>query len=396
MKAVILGAGKSTRTYPLTLTRPKLLLTVMNKTLLEHNLEALEGLVDEVIVVVGYKKEMLIERFSDYKGFKLRFVEQKEQLGTGDALRCAREFLSGKFLVMNGDDIYGREDIKACIKEKHAILAQESSQPERFGVVEQSSDNLVRIVEKPADPKSKLINTGLYVLSDKIFDFELKETERGELELVDYANGLARKEQVKVKQVCSHWLPVGYPWHIIEANKALLQKMEPKVEGVIEDGAILKGAVRIGKGTLVKSGTYIEGPVLIGEDSMIGPSAYIRPDTTIGNRCKIRAEVFDAVIMDDSVAKHYSYVAHSVLGEDVNIGAGTITADYRHDGKNNITIVKGQKIDSGRRKLGSFMGDHVRTGINTSIYPGRKIWPGCGTLPGSVVKKDIMVEESGR
>ena len=107
MKAVVLAAGKSTRTYPLTLTRPKPLLEVANKPILQHNLESLSGLIDEVILVVGYRKEMIKERFGEeFNGIKLTYVEQKEQLGTGHALLHAEGYVSGRFLVLMGDDIY--------------------------------------------------------------------------------------------------------------------------------------------------------------------------------------------------------------------------------------------------------------------------------------------------
>jgi bifunctional UDP-N-acetylglucosamine pyrophosphorylase/glucosamine-1-phosphate N-acetyltransferase len=94
--------------------------------------------------------------------------------------------------------------------------------------------------------------------------------------------------------------------------------------------------------------------------------------------------------MKNSTAKHFSYIGHSVIGEDVNIAAGTVTSDYRHDGKEHTTMINGRKIGTNRRKLGAFIGDNVRTGINTSIYPGRKIWPGMFTLPGEIVKEDKM------
>jgi bifunctional UDP-N-acetylglucosamine pyrophosphorylase/glucosamine-1-phosphate N-acetyltransferase len=94
--------------------------------------------------------------------------------------------------------------------------------------------------------------------------------------------------------------------------------------------------------------------------------------------------------MDKATAKHNSYIGHSVIGENCNIACGTVTADYRHDSKSNTTLVQGKKIDTGRRKLGAFIGDNVRTGIGTLIYPGRKIWPNKSTLPGQVVKEDIV------
>ena len=152
---------------------------------------------------------------------------------------------------------------------------------------------------------------------------------------------------------------------------------------------MIKGNVVVGAGTIVNSFVTIEGPVVIGENCIIGPGTHIRSHTSIGNNCNMgKIELYDAIIMDGTVSKHTSYVGHSVVGCNVNIGAGTITADYRNDGQNNVTLVKGQKVDSGRRKLGAFIGDNVNTGIGTLIYPGRKIWPGLGTLPGEIIQKD--------
>ena len=108
---------------------------------------------------------------------------------------------------------------------------------------------------------------------------------------------------------------------------------------------------------------------------------------------KHRSEVFDTIIFDNTTAKHYSYLGHSVVGSNCNIAAGTITADYRHDGKNHITLVKGQKIDTGRRKLGSIIADNVNTGINTSIYPGRNFFPNTNSKPGEVIINDVKDEQ---
>ena len=111
MKAVILVAGKSTRTHPLTLSKPKPLLKIANTTLLEYNLNQLDGLVEEVILVVGYKKEMIKDMFGDsFKKVKITYVEQIEQNGTGGALLSVKNHLKGKFLVMNGDDLFSKKD----------------------------------------------------------------------------------------------------------------------------------------------------------------------------------------------------------------------------------------------------------------------------------------------
>ncbi len=391
IKAVILAAGRSTRTYPLTVTRPKPLLKVANRTIIEHNLDQLSGLVDEVAIIVGFKKEMIMEKLGmEYKGMKITYIIQKEQTGTGSALFQAKDFIEDRFIMLYGDDIYSSADLRAAISKKYCVLAKKVPDPQNFGVFETRGKYMKTIVEKPEEFVSDLANCGAFVLDRSVFDISLEKTERGEFEATDYLAGFAEKHDVEVVIVKDYWFPIVYPWSLLDANSHFLSLMKGRIEGVVEDGAVLKGEVVVGRGTVIKSGTYIEGPVLIGENCTIGPNTYIRPDTTIGNNCNIRAEMFDAIIFDDTTAKHDSYIGHSVLGYDVNIGAGTITSDYRHDGKNHITVVNGRKIDSGRRKLGSFMGDHVRTAIHTSIYPGRKIWPYTGTLPGQIVKKDLM------
>ncbi|MDO8740163.1 MAG: sugar phosphate nucleotidyltransferase [Candidatus Woesearchaeota archaeon] len=392
MQAIILAAGNSTRTLPLTVTRPKSLLKIANKSILAHNLEQLEDLVDEVILVVGFKAEMIKATFGNkYKQITIKYVEQKEQLGTGHALLQAEEYAKERFIVLGGDDLFFREDLLKLKNEKYVLLAQEVEKPENFGIVEEEKGYLKKIVEKSSKPISNLANIGCYLLDRNIFSLikQVKKSERNEYELTDAINELAKKEKLKVIR-SQYWIPIGYPWDLLNANQILLSKIKSsEIKGNIEEGVTIRGEIIVGKGTIIKGGSYIEGPVIIGESCIIGPNAYIRPDTAIGNNCKIRGELFDTIVMDNSVAKHNCYLGHSVIGEDVNISAGTITSDYRHDGKSNITIVKGKKVDSGRIKLGAFIGDHVRTGINTSVYPGRKIWPNKTTLPGEIVKEDV-------
>ncbi|MBU3942294.1 MAG: NTP transferase domain-containing protein [Nanoarchaeota archaeon] len=394
MKAVIMAAGKGVRCYPLTVTRPKPLLKIVDKTLLEHNLEQLKGLVDEAIIIVGYKKEMIMSKIKKrYYKIKITYVEQKEQLGTGNALMQAEKFVKDKFIVMGGDDLFSKVDIKNCLRHKYCVLGKDVDDPERFGIIYCKGGFFKEIIEKSEKPKSNLANTGLYILGNKIFDIlkKIKKTSRGEYEIPSAINELAKKEKVSCEKVRDYWIPITYPWNYLEANVFMLGRMRKRqIHGKIEPNVTIKGNVFVGEGTLIKSGTYIEGPVYIGNDCEIGPNAFIRKDTIIMDMVRTRAEVVDSVLMDSVTAKHNCYIGHSVIGENANIGAGTITADYRHDAKDNITIVNGKKIDSKRRKLGAFIGDNVNTGIGTLIYPGRKIWPGLGTLPGEVVTKDII------
>ncbi len=391
IQAVIMAAGKSTRTWPLTLTKPKPLLKVMNKEIIKHNLEALQGLVGEVIIIVGFKKEMIIEEIGHkYGKLKIRYAEQKTQLGTGHALKYVEKLIKGKFIVMGGDDIFSKKDIKACLRHKYAVLGCKVEDPGRFGVFVVKGKEVKKVVEKPKKFVSDIANAGLYVFDKSVFKFKLRKSQRGEYEIIDYINALIKKERVVCENVKGRWLSVGYPWDLIEANSVLVSEMKNDIKGKVEKNVIVKGKLKAGKGTKILSGTYIKGNVIIGENCLIGPNCYLRGNTSIGNGCHIgqAVEIKNSIIMDNAKVPHLSYIGDSVIGKNSNLGAGTITANLKHDNENVRSVVKGKIVDTGRRKLGTIIADDVHTGINTTIYPGRKIWPGVSTLPGEIIDKD--------
>ncbi|MFC1800494.1 bifunctional sugar-1-phosphate nucleotidylyltransferase/acetyltransferase [Nanoarchaeota archaeon] len=391
MQAILLAAGKSTRTYPLTLTKPKPLLKVANRSIIRHNLDQLVGLVDEVIIIVGYKKEMILDNLKDYKDIKLTFIEQKDQLGTGHALSLAKDMIKDKFILMNGDDLFNKKDIEACLKHDLCVLAMEVKNPEKFGIFELNENFVAKIIEKPKKPKSNLANTGLYVLNKKIFDMEMSESDRGEYEVVEAITKLAKTDKIHCETVKAYWLPIAYPWDLLNANEFFLKEIKTNIQGTVDKNATVKGNLIVGKGTQILPGVYIEGNVIIGDNCMIGPNCYIRGKTSIGNNCKVgqAVEIKNTIMMDNTKVPHLSYVGDSILGENVNFGAGTVTANLKHDHNNVKSEVKGELIDSGRKKLGAIIADNVHTGINTSLFPGRKIWPGLSTGPGEKVNRDV-------
>ncbi len=399
MQFVLLCAGKSTRTWPLTVNKPKPLLKVAGKTILEHNLEQIKQAtgkeLEEIILVVGFEKAQLIEhtkKVAEKLKLKISFIEQNNPQGTGQALHLCEKKLKDKFIVMNGDDFYSAKDLKNCVKKEFCVLAAERQDAEKFGVIEAEKNLLKGFVEKPLNPKSKLVGTGLYVLNKKIFKHKLQLSERKEFELVDYLKFLVtEKEKVFVEKVLDYWFPIAYPWDLLKANEFFVGSLkENKIEGIIEEGVHIKGKISLGKGSTLKSGTYIEGNVFIGENCEIGPNCFIRGNTSIMNGCKIgqAVEVKNSVIENGTKIPHLSYVGDSVIGENCNLGAGTITANLRHDHANVKSILKGEKIDSGRKKLGAIFGDNCKIGINSSFYPGVKLSPRTTTLPGEIVKED--------
>ncbi len=399
MKVIILAGGKSTRTMPLTATRPKSLLKVANKEILLHDFEALNGLVDSVYIVVGYKKEMIrdfVDNVKEKFSFDIYFAEQKNQLGTGDALlKVFEKFpsIEGEILILPGDDLISPKDIKNCMDSGYCILTNKVEDIRSFGAVIEKGGFLDKIIEKPKEQITNLANTSTYVVDSSIKKFldKISESPRGEYELTDAISDFSKEHKMKVVKVSDYWIPITYPWSLIDANKLLLSGMESKVEGVVEEGVHMTGTVVIGEGSVVKSGVYIEGPVMIGKNCKIGPNCYLRPGTTIGNYCHVgqAVEVKNSIFFDHSNCAHLSYVGDSVIGFNVNLGAGFITANLRHDNAHVKSIVKGKLIDTGRRKLGVIVGDNVHTGIHTSVYPGRKIWNDRTTLPGEVVRKDV-------
>ncbi|NLP10916.1 glucose-1-phosphate thymidylyltransferase, partial [bacterium] len=166
------------------------------------------------------------------------------------------------------------------------------------------------------------------------------------------------------------------------------------VAGTVEPGATLSGPVQIGKGTVVRAGSYIEGPVIIGQNCSIGPNCHIRECSSIGNNVRVGqgVEIKNSIVMSNCLLCHLAYVGDSVVGESCNLGAGTVTANTRHDGGPIHSAIKGKLMDTGRTKLGAILSDSVHTGVHTTIYPGRKLWPGVHTLPASVVDRDLFPE----
>ena len=141
----------------------------------------------------------------------------------------------------------------------------------------------------------------------------------------------------------------------------------------------------------IRSGAYIEGPAFIGEGSDIGPNCYIRPFTSIGKKVRIgnACEIKNSIIMDNTHIGHLSYVGDSVICENCNLGAGTVTANYRLDAGTIKMLVKDKVVDTGRKKLGAILGADVKAGINTLFMPGVKVGNNCWIGPNVVVYRDL-------
>ena len=183
---------------------------------------------------------------------------------------------------------------------------------------------------------------------------------------------------------------IRYPWDLLDLNVEIMATItEWSGHPAIQLGE--NARVIVGEGTKILPGVFIEGDIVIGENCKIGPNCYLRGSTSIGDNCHVgqAVEVKNSILAPGASVGHLSYVGDSYIGPKANFGAGTITSNLRHDGSNHLSAVDGNIIDTGRRKFGAIIGADVHTGINTSLYPGRKLGPGTFTLPGQVVSKDI-------
>jgi NDP-sugar pyrophosphorylase family protein len=234
MQCVILAAGAGKRMHPLTITRPKPLVEVAGKPLLDHIVSALPKVIDELIFVVGYRQEDLRAHIGDnFYGRPVRYAVQKEPLGTAYALLCAKDLLKGRFLVMLADDLHDAPSLARLVKHGMAVSVAESEHPERFGVVTLNENGTVReMIEKPSVPASNLVSTGVLVLDEHIFDYTAEPAANGERFLSNMVAQLARDYPV-VAERQDFWLPIGYPEDIAHAEACLRRHAARRV-GVAE------------------------------------------------------------------------------------------------------------------------------------------------------------------
>lgn len=222
MQVVILAAGRGVRMGKLTEDTPKPMLEINGRPILAYKIEALPKIIDEVVLVVGYLKEQIIDYFGyKYNGRKIIYVEQEELNGTGGAINLAKDILKGKFLVMMGDDLYAKKDIESVIKHDLAVLGLEVMDPERFGIIKTNEDGaVVDIVEKPNIAGPALANIGLYVLNESFFDYPLVPIGNGEYGLPQTMVRMKDKYKIYTEKA-SVWFPIGNPEDYEKAQKII-------------------------------------------------------------------------------------------------------------------------------------------------------------------------------
>lgn len=329
MKALVLSGGKGTRLRPITHTSAKQLVPVANKPILFYGLEAIAASgIKDVGIIVGDTKNEIKNAVGDGSkfGIKVTYIEQESPLGLAHAVKIAQRYLSDDDFVMYLGDNLIRDGIKSFVDEfrkkkpNAQILLAKVPNPQQFGVAELKGGKIVRLVEKPKQPKSDLALVGVYMFDKNIFEAvnNIKPSWRGELEITDAIQYLVEKKFTVIPHIINGWWKdTGKLDDMLEANRIILDTLKPENLGIIENSKI-EGKVVIQKNAEIKNST-LRGPVIIGENckiinSYIGPFTSVYFNTVIEN-----SEIEHSIILENSKVKDVKRIADSLIGQNVEI-----------------------------------------------------------------------------
>jgi len=404
MKAIVLAAGEGVRCTPLTNTRSKVMLPVANRPILEYVISALvDNGIEDLVLVVGYEKEKVMNYFGDGNDFgaRITYVDQTSQLGTAHAIGLAIPALgdgNGSFLVLNGDNIIEKETISKLIA-NHAGDATVLTTPREkvcgYGVVMSAAGKVKGIFEKPKRQISHMINTGIYIFNRDIVA-EIENTEisgRGEYEITHTLQNMVKgNRDVRVTVTKNLWMDSVYAWGLLDTNARLLADCESNISdtSVVDESVTLIGNVEIGDNTVIRPGSYIVGPVKVGDNCDIGPQVTILPSTSIGDNVSLGpyTYILNSILMDNVRVESHSHVSESIIGFNCNFGPYSICeadTDVKIEIEDELVSVD---------KTGVIVGDDCRFGSRILVEAGILVGNNCTVRSGTKVDRQMPVNST--
>ncbi|WP_041658495.1 glucose-1-phosphate thymidylyltransferase [Marinithermus hydrothermalis] len=324
MKGLILAAGRGTRLRPLTHTRPKPAIRVAGRPIIHYAVENLtrSGITEIGVVVSPDTAKDIRLALNGFKDARLTYIVQEESQGLAHAVRVAREWLGDSpFVMYLGDNLF-EHGVARFVKafqqdEADAVIALVPVEnPQQFGVAVVEGGRIVRLLEKPQNPPTNLAVAGVYVFTPEIHEIiaGLEPSARGEYEITDAIQGLIdRGRAVRGVTVEGWWKDTGRPHDLLDANRLLLEGLEPRVEGLVS-GSRVTGRVVIEPGASVLDSTIL-GPALIASGAVV-ESAFIGPFTSVGPGAQVRrAEVEFSILEDKAVVEDVNLrIQECILG----------------------------------------------------------------------------------
>jgi glucose-1-phosphate thymidylyltransferase len=336
MKALILAGGAGTRLRPITHTSAKQLVPVANKPILFYGIEAMVSAgITEIGVIVGDTRAEVMSALGDGSAFgaRITFIPQDAPLGLAHCVLIASDFLGDDDFVMYLGDNLLEQDLAAFVRAFESarqsseppaaqILLKKVPDPHRFGIAElDASGNVVRLVEKPADPPTDLALVGVYLFDRTINDAvrSIAPSARGELEITDAIQWLVDQgRRVRCELLTGWWIDTGKLTPLLEANRLLLDVIEPRIDGDVDAASSIDGRVVVEAGAVVRNST-LRGPLVIGAGATITDS-FIGPYSAIGNGCEVvHSEIEHSVIMERSRIVDIPRLEDSLIGKEAEV-----------------------------------------------------------------------------
>ncbi len=381
MKAVVLAAGEGRRLRPLTVLRPKPMVPVGNKPVLEHVVEALvEGGVTELVFVVGYRRERIQTHFGDGDdwGADIEYVVQQKQLGTGHALLQAEQEVDEEFLVVNGDSFVDAGLVADLVETGGggtAVAVTRSDEPTDYGVVETEGDEIVGLEEKPRvyDAGTETINAGVYRFDADIFDEVRRSSGDGEMALTD---AVVRRAEGKngngggVRAVYTEeWTDISHLWDVLKVNAERV------------------GGSDRARETRAHETAHVADSVAMGRNVRVGPNATVLPGTSLGDNVSVGAGavVANSVVFADGSVGENAVVRDCVVAGNASVGPNATVEGGKAD------VVVGGELHEGVR-LGGVVGDNSVVGGGACLEPGTVLGNDAALLTGATASGRI---ESG-
>jgi glucose-1-phosphate thymidylyltransferase len=334
MKGLILSGGKGTRLRPLTYTRAKQLVPVANKPVLFYGVEAIVAAgIQEIGVVVGDTREEIMNALGDGSRFgaKITYIEQDAPRGLAHAVLISEGYLRGDPFVMYLGDNLIADGITALVDDyrrigcNSQILLARVSNPEQFGVAELANGTVVRLTEKPREPRSDLALVGVYMFDETIFEAvrAIRPSQRQELEITDAIQWLVdHGKSVHPHIVSGWWKDTGKIEDMLEANRIILDTFTARGLENVDSGCRVEGKVVVEPGAKLVHST-IRGPAIIGPGAEIR-DAFVGPYTSIGAGCVVeRCEIENSIVLQGSRLERIPVrIADSLIGTNVRIHPG--------------------------------------------------------------------------
>ena len=407
MRALLLAGSESKRMWPLVDTYPKPLLDIGGKPIIQWIIEDMQAAgIRDILVSIGYRGRQVRDVLGRGHSFgvKIDYVEQQARRGVADSILVAKEELQGEdqFLVVNADILGDPRMFRRAQKHYKELGAEAvvsltlTNTPQFYGIaVIDERARIKKLVEKPQPDKiqSRYAVAGIYVFNSDIFS--LLEKTHDLPTAIQHL--ITAKKDVYGSVWERDWVEISYPWDLIRANRFVLDKTLTgkgsfiAASADIQQPSRIEGSVHISEGVVIRPHTTVRGPTYIGPNTYVGNNVLIREYTSLGSNVLVGfgVEIKESLIYDETKIGRLCFIGDSVVGRNVDIGAGAQLVNRPVTGTTITSVIKDAPETVPRDKYGAVLGDDAVLSPNVSVYPGVKIGVHSIVLPGTILSEDV-------